>query len=115
MMDALPKAEQALMLDALARRAKRLESFVRLGAPMVIIADATLQVVKTAMVLCGGAITQQFMGWVADHLRDDAGLCRFCGRAKDDVQESMCPTCREEMAQEDRELLLQESDDGNPH
>lgn len=103
-MDTLPKAEYKMMLDRLAGRAHRLGNFARLGAPTVILASATLQVVKTAMVICGAAVAEEFMRWIAHRLRDGEGLCRYCGRAKDDVTAPMCAPCREEIEQDDLDL-----------
>lgn len=108
----LPEKEHLELLRRLSVRAGRLSKLARLKAPTSIIAMETLLVVKSAMVICGRSLADQFMTWIAGHLREGDGLCRFCGRAKA-FEAPMCSICMAEMEQEDRDLLLMESENGS--
>ena len=76
------------------------ESVKRVPAPIIVMHVKLL--LMSALGYCGAELREWWLGWLDHKIREDHGLCGYCGRRKQDTREPLCETCMGEIDQEDR-------------
>lgn len=90
-------------------RCRRLLKLVEVGAPPIIITEATWNVFRTVWVLLPGEMSKRFAGWVGDRTLNYQGLCHYCIETSFnrpfEPQFGMCVECwAEAMADDAKDL-----------
>jgi hypothetical protein len=103
--------ERAVFENALRRRAQQLSRLVSHNGGVFsepLLAMFVGNLLRAAVPLCGDALRSELFGWLARKVREDLGLCPFCG-AKRDVDALMCRPCSEEIDVLDLELMMDQA------
>lgn len=100
--------EQARLLAATARRAEAVKKFAMVSLRSghciePIMAGAAWNLIRTLLVLCGQSLQSQFFEWLTASLREQHGLCAFCGQVKEKFTDGMCQPCLKQCEAEDKD------------
>lgn len=104
---------------ALQRRVGQLHKLLTLmpdrNSPAVV-ALVLKSVLMAGIGYCGEELRDWWLRWIGAKLREEFGLCEFCGRHKEDPNERMCQTCYQSIDAEDLkaeiDLLMQQEKGG---
>lgn len=96
--------DAAVYYASLQRRARALDRVLNLPigrAPTAVVAFHLKLLLMAGIGYCGAALRDWWLGWLDEKIRQDFGLCQFCGRRLIREDDAMCAVCAAECEMDD--------------
>jgi hypothetical protein len=106
--------DDAVFYAALQRRTAQLHRMFSSGVrvPPTVVALVLKSVLMSGIGYCGAELRNWWLEWLDHRVREDHGLCQFCGRKKNLPSDTLCDTCRQSIEMEDKELRIHDDPEG---